>query len=247
MPEQRQGGITPLYAAPELLRGTVSRHCDQYSLAIVYQQLLTGTVPFWCQNMYQLMMLHLTAEPNWDAFADRGSAGRRPRVVQTPEDRFPSCLDFLQALVCGQSGEQARPAASRLGGEKVGVGPASRGANGQDASAEPADARTSAQENAAGRSIRHGADQAGQRAQTPPGGVLPKVPRACFACQGRDRRTGPRMPVSARRRPASPCPAIAFFTASARRRWATSGKWRTSKGDSAVPCVCTISSSRIRP
>ncbi|MGH7224536.1 MAG: serine/threonine-protein kinase, partial [Gemmataceae bacterium] len=50
-PTQRQGGITPLYAAPELLRGTVSRRCDQYSLAIVYQQLLTGTVPFWCQNM----------------------------------------------------------------------------------------------------------------------------------------------------------------------------------------------------
>ncbi len=63
-PAQRQGGMTPLYAAPELLRGTVGRHCDQYSLAIVYQQLLTGTVPFWCQNMYQLMLLHLTGQPN---------------------------------------------------------------------------------------------------------------------------------------------------------------------------------------
>ena len=59
-----QGGMTPLYAAPETLRGTVGRHCDQYSLAIVYQQLLTGTVPFWCQNMYQLMLLHLTGQPN---------------------------------------------------------------------------------------------------------------------------------------------------------------------------------------
>lgn len=100
---QRQGGITPLYAAPELLNGTVSRHCDQYSLAIVYQQLLTGTVPFWCQNMFQLMMLHMTGEPNLTPLP----AEDRPIVARAlgkrAEDRFPSCLDFMQALVCGNS------------------------------------------------------------------------------------------------------------------------------------------------
>src|SRR6185437_2938289 len=37
----RRGGVTPIYAAPEILRGTISRQSDQYSLAIVYQQLLT--------------------------------------------------------------------------------------------------------------------------------------------------------------------------------------------------------------
>src|SRR5262245_29379464 len=40
---RRAGGVTPLYAAPEILRGVLSRHSDQYSLAVVYQQLLTGT------------------------------------------------------------------------------------------------------------------------------------------------------------------------------------------------------------
>ncbi len=40
------GGLTPLYAAPEVFRGTPSRHSDQYSLAIVYQEMLTGTLPF---------------------------------------------------------------------------------------------------------------------------------------------------------------------------------------------------------
>ena len=109
-PMQRQGGITPLYAAPELLRGTVSRCCDQYSLAIVYQQLLTGTVPFWCQNMYQLMMLHLSAEPNLTALPedDRPIAARA--LAKRAEDRFPSCLDFLQALVCsGSEGTTSLP------------------------------------------------------------------------------------------------------------------------------------------
>src|SRR5882757_5497177 len=40
------GGVTPVYAAPETFDGWVSRYCDQYSLAIVFQELLTGTRPF---------------------------------------------------------------------------------------------------------------------------------------------------------------------------------------------------------
>lgn len=108
-PRQHEGGITPLYAAPELLNGTVSRHCDQYSLAIVYQQLLTGTLPFWCQNMYQLMMLHLSGEPNLSPLPpeDRPIVARA--LAKRAEDRFPSCMDFLQALVCGLSADKPSP------------------------------------------------------------------------------------------------------------------------------------------
>src|SRR5438105_5852413 len=40
------GGVTPVYAAPETFDGWVSRFSDQYSLAIVYQELLTGHRPF---------------------------------------------------------------------------------------------------------------------------------------------------------------------------------------------------------
>src|SRR6201981_559070 len=40
------GGVTPVYAAPETFDGLVSRFSDQYSLAIVYQELLTGQRPF---------------------------------------------------------------------------------------------------------------------------------------------------------------------------------------------------------
>src|ERR1700704_1483901 len=36
------GGITPVYAAPETFDGRVTRFSDQYSLAIVFQELLTG-------------------------------------------------------------------------------------------------------------------------------------------------------------------------------------------------------------
>ena len=40
------GGLTPLYSAPEVFQGTPSSHSDQYSLAILYQEMLTGVLPF---------------------------------------------------------------------------------------------------------------------------------------------------------------------------------------------------------
>ena len=34
------------YTAPELVQGMVTRSCDQYSLAVIYEELLTGCHPF---------------------------------------------------------------------------------------------------------------------------------------------------------------------------------------------------------
>src|SRR5205823_2513584 len=58
------GGITPVYAAPETFDGRVTRFSDQYSLAIVFQELLTGQRPFAGANVRQLILQHLQAQPN---------------------------------------------------------------------------------------------------------------------------------------------------------------------------------------
>jgi serine/threonine protein kinase len=99
---RRRGGVTPLYSAPELLRGSLSRHSDQYSLAVVYQQLLTGTAPFWRPDIYELMMQHLSAAPDLAALpeADRPVVARA--LSKVPEQRYPSCLEFLHALLRGR-------------------------------------------------------------------------------------------------------------------------------------------------
>src|SRR5437763_711516 len=57
------GGVTPVYAAPETFDGWVSRFCDQYSLAIVYQELLTGQRPFNGTSVRQLIMQHVQGKP----------------------------------------------------------------------------------------------------------------------------------------------------------------------------------------
>jgi serine/threonine protein kinase len=92
------GGITPVYAAPETFDGVVSRFCDQYSLAIVYQELLTGQRPFSGSSLQQLIMQHLSATPNVTPLPkpDRGAIMRS--LSKKPEGRYPTCLELVRAL-----------------------------------------------------------------------------------------------------------------------------------------------------
>lgn len=96
---QRSGGLTPLYAAPELYRSCFSQHSDQYSLAVVYQQLLTGTVPFASTTPEKIREQHLNGSPDLSALgeADRPIVARA--LAKDPESRYPSCQAFIQALV----------------------------------------------------------------------------------------------------------------------------------------------------
>jgi serine/threonine protein kinase len=91
-------GITPIYAAPETFEGRVSHFCDQYSLAIVFQELLTGKRPFNGKNARQLLIQHLKAEPDLSSLPE----AYRPIVARAlskqPTERFPSCLAFIRAL-----------------------------------------------------------------------------------------------------------------------------------------------------
>src|SRR5262245_53247866 len=103
------GGVTPLYAAPETFNGKISHHSDQYSLAIVYQELLTGQRPFNGKNVRQLAQQHMHDEPELRALPE----GERPVVARAlskdPAKRFPNCLAFLRALLSARSPLRAEP------------------------------------------------------------------------------------------------------------------------------------------
>jgi eukaryotic-like serine/threonine-protein kinase len=107
---QVTGGITPVYAAPETFDGLVSRYCDQYSLACVYQELLTGIRPFDGTSMTQLMMQHLQHAPNLEPSppADRPALARA--LSKKPEDRFRTVMDMAVAIRDGM----AKPTAVRI-------------------------------------------------------------------------------------------------------------------------------------
>jgi serine/threonine protein kinase len=102
-----QGGFTARYAPPEILQGSMSRHSDQYSLAIVYQELLTGVLPFQGKSANYVMIQKMSADPILDSLpvADRPLVARA--LSRNPEKRFGSCLDFVQALILGQDSTSA--------------------------------------------------------------------------------------------------------------------------------------------
>ncbi|HEX3152155.1 MAG TPA: tubulin-like doman-containing protein [Gemmataceae bacterium] len=95
---QITGGVTPVYAAPETFDGVVTRYSDQYSFAIVYQELLTGVRPFNGTSGQQLLLQHLREAPNLGPLppADRAAVGRA--LSKRAEDRYPTCLQFVRAL-----------------------------------------------------------------------------------------------------------------------------------------------------
>jgi serine/threonine protein kinase len=95
---QMTSGVTAVYAAPETFEGMVSRFCDQYNLAIAFQELLTGHLPYDGTTGRQLMMQHVMAVPNLEPLpsTDQPVVGRA--LSKKPEERYPSCLDFVRAL-----------------------------------------------------------------------------------------------------------------------------------------------------
>ena len=107
------GAITPLYAAQELFENKLSRQCDQYSLAIVFQELLTGTLPFSGDNPRQLMLAHMQSEPNLSALPEVDRAIVAKALAKNPDNRYASCLDFLRALN-GDTAAVLTPAESML-------------------------------------------------------------------------------------------------------------------------------------
>ncbi len=92
------GGITPIYAAPETFANKVSKHSDQYSLAIVYMELLAGVKPFHGKNIRQLAMQHMTEPPDLSAVPETDRAILARALSKNPDDRFPSCQAFVKAL-----------------------------------------------------------------------------------------------------------------------------------------------------
>ncbi|MCI0458383.1 MAG: protein kinase [Gemmataceae bacterium] len=92
------GAVTPLYAAPEIFLGQISSRCDQYSLAITYQELLTGSVPFRGKNSRQLLLLHTKAQPDLSALPDEDRLVVARALAKDPAQRFDSCRAFVQAL-----------------------------------------------------------------------------------------------------------------------------------------------------
>ncbi|HXR65625.1 MAG TPA: protein kinase [Ktedonobacteraceae bacterium] len=93
---------TPTYMAPEQWEGQPVPASDQYSLAIMVFQLLTGATPF-RGSAGQVMHQHFTALPPAPSALNPALSSAVDAVLlcalaKRPAERFPSVLEFARAL-----------------------------------------------------------------------------------------------------------------------------------------------------
>jgi serine/threonine protein kinase len=101
------GGMTPVYAAPELFDGRPTSASDQYSLAIVYQEMLTGALPFPGTTAAQLTSQHLHSRPRLESLPAGDVEIIGKALSKNPLDRFASSRALIDALIRAGNGMDA--------------------------------------------------------------------------------------------------------------------------------------------
>ncbi|HEX2476880.1 MAG TPA: serine/threonine-protein kinase, partial [Lacipirellulaceae bacterium] len=94
------------YMAPEIANGRYGREIDTYALGIILFEMLTGRVPFEGESVGEVLMKHLTAEPDLSALDEPYRDIVRRALAKDPQVRVNSVGEIL-ALLPG--GLQAAP------------------------------------------------------------------------------------------------------------------------------------------
>jgi serine/threonine protein kinase len=102
-------GLTPKYVAPEVLRGSPSPQSDQYSLALVYFELLTGSFPYAARSSQHMMLQHVTTQPDLSALSEADRPAVAKALAKSPGNRFGYCLEFIRELLAADTGGPVNP------------------------------------------------------------------------------------------------------------------------------------------
>jgi serine/threonine protein kinase len=89
---------TPLYMAPEVWRGEVGVHSDQYSLAAVFAEMARGKRIYGGGNSQQLFEQHLGGAPDLAGFPEKVQTVLRRALAKDPNSRYSTCTEFIRAL-----------------------------------------------------------------------------------------------------------------------------------------------------
>ncbi len=99
----RRGGQTESvgtfhYMAPEIGKGEYGKEIDVYALGVMLFELVTGTVPYDGESSQEIIMKHLTADPDLQGVASpiREVVGKA--LAKNPSHRFSDVRDMLRPL-----------------------------------------------------------------------------------------------------------------------------------------------------
>jgi serine/threonine protein kinase len=91
--------FTPAYAPPELFNGRISPSADQYSLAVTYQELLTGRRPFDATSFRELVFAHDNLQADFSTAPEHDRPILLKATSKREEDRYASCTAFIDGLL----------------------------------------------------------------------------------------------------------------------------------------------------
>jgi hypothetical protein len=90
--------LSPNYAPPELFDGDIEPSADQYSLAVTYQELLTGTRPYSGSSVRALLTAHYRSKPELSALTPADRRVVAQALDRDPTKRHASCVAFIEQL-----------------------------------------------------------------------------------------------------------------------------------------------------
>jgi hypothetical protein len=86
------------YMAPEIANGRYGKEIDIYALGIVLYEMLTGRVPFEGESVGEVLMKHLTAEPDLNDLSEPLRSVVARALAKDPAVRFNSVEQLMAAL-----------------------------------------------------------------------------------------------------------------------------------------------------
>ena len=89
---------TPAYMAPEAISGKPSCSSDQYSLAVTYYHLRTGTLPVTDGSLWEVLDAHRLGKLKLGLVPEAEQEVLRKATDLKWENRFPSCVEMVDAL-----------------------------------------------------------------------------------------------------------------------------------------------------
>lgn len=85
---------TVYYMAPEVARGRYGKEVDVYALGIILYELLTGHVPFEGETTGEILMKHLSEQPDLSPIPERFRPVLANALQKEPEKRTPSVTEL---------------------------------------------------------------------------------------------------------------------------------------------------------
>ncbi len=86
------------YMAPEIGKGVYGKEIDIYALGIILYEMLTGSVPFEGETSQEIMMKHLTADPDLSGIPQPYRAVIERSLYKDPDKRFSDVAALLRRL-----------------------------------------------------------------------------------------------------------------------------------------------------